>query len=62
MFPLRTRKDYPHQIMPPSLKLTVFKYTVQRSREKGGIEDISKINFLLFNENKCCDPSLEASQ
>ena len=28
---------------------------------RGGIADNSKINFLFFNENICCDPSLEPS-
>ena len=29
---------------------------------RGGIEDNSKIKFLLLSENICCDPSLEPSQ
>ena len=29
---------------------------------RGGIEDNSKIVFLLLNENICCDPSLERSR
>ena len=33
-----------------------------RLQINGGIEDNSKINFLFFNENICCDPSLEPSR
>ena len=29
---------------------------------KGGMDDNSKIFFLFFNENICCDPSLEFSE
>ena len=29
---------------------------------RGGIEDNSKIFFLFFNENICCDPPLEPSR
>ena len=28
---------------------------------RGGFEDNSKINFLILNENICCDPSFEPS-
>ena len=32
-----------------------------RAPDKWGIEDNSKIIFLILNENICCDPSLEPS-
>ena len=35
--------------------------SVSELQIRGGIEDNSKIIFSLFNENICCDPSLEPS-